>query len=430
MDDFELKDPARLRALDDTGLLAAPPHAAFDRVTRLARRTTGAPMALLSVVGADRQVFVSADGLGGEHAGLRELPLSHSFCQHVVRQRAALVIQDARRHPLVADNASVEDLGVAAYLGVPFRAPGGEVLGALCAIEHAPRPWSLGDLAAVSDLGALAAEEVAAQDRVRTLEDRVHLAEDRRADRDALAQLAFFHSSSPLALVSGPALRVELVNAAFAALVGAPSFELLGGPLADLVQGGGADRLGRRALVAPSSGDALLRTTGGALRDVRFSTRPAVLDGRACALVTVEDTSELRRVEGRLHDREALLSLAVDAARFGVWSTDLQTGATFWDARCREIFGVGPDAPASVEVGRSLLHPDDREGAAAAFEAALASADGRYRVEKRLLLPDGSVRHVFAVGQVVRGADGAPTQILGLAAETAAPPTGGRGGTA
>ena len=417
MDRFKPKDLSRLGVVLDTDLFASLPDAAFDRLTRLARRLTGAPVALITVVDTDRQVFLSTDGLDGDAAGLRETPLTHSFCQHVVRREAALVVQDSVHHPLVRGNPAIEDLGVAAYLGVPFRGPDGQVLGALCAIEHEPRLWSIDDLAALSDLGVLAAEELASRNRLLTLVERLNLAAERVEDRDTFAKLTFFQALTPLALVSGETLRVELVNEAFAGLMASPAAALLGEPFRDFVVEGGVDALERRALSAAAESDVVLRTAGGAVRDVRLSSRPVVLDGRPCALVTVEDTTDLHRMEHRLHDRETLLSLAVDAARFGVWSTNLQTGAAFWDERAREIFGVGPNAPASTDAGRELIHPDDRARVAAAFEAALADPDGRYRVEKRLQLPDGSVRRVLAVGEIVRDADGTPVQLLGLAAD-------------
>jgi len=52
----------------------------------------------------------------------------------VVIDEAPFVVVDARTDPLLADNPVVTEDGVVAYLGVPLRAPDGEVLGALCAV--------------------------------------------------------------------------------------------------------------------------------------------------------------------------------------------------------------------------------------------------------------------------------------------------------
>ena len=119
----------------------------------------------------------------------------------------------------------------------------------------------------------------------------------------------------------------------------------------------------------------------------------------------------------RLSEREPWLALAVESAQLGLWSTDLRTGATYWDARCRELYGVAPDATASVEVARSRVHPDDRAGADAEFARALDDPDGHYCCEKRVQGADGRYRWVRNVGRVHRGADGEPERILGLATD-------------
>src|SRR6266508_3541157 len=94
-----LSDPHRLRALEATALLDSPAENAFDRLTALASRVLDVPVALVSLVTPDRQFFKSQRGLPSPYAERRETPLSHSFCQHVVREAAALVVDDAREDP-------------------------------------------------------------------------------------------------------------------------------------------------------------------------------------------------------------------------------------------------------------------------------------------------------------------------------------------
>ena len=147
-----LRDETRLAALWRVGLLDTAPEEVFDRLTRLARRLLGAPVALVSLVDADRQFFKSALGLPEPWATKRETPLSHSFCQHVVATGAPLRVEDAREHPLVCDNLAVPELGVVAYLGMPLATADGQVLGSLCAIDTEPRSWTAEDAAALRDL--------------------------------------------------------------------------------------------------------------------------------------------------------------------------------------------------------------------------------------------------------------------------------------
>ena len=156
-----LQDPARLAALDATGLLDSAPENPFDRVTNLVRRLLGVPVSLVSLVDDRRQFFKSAQGLDEPLATVRETPLSHSFCQHVVTRGEALVVEDARSHPIVSTNCAVAELGVMAYLGVPLTTPAGHVLGSLCAVDFAARRWSDDDIKSMRDLADIVMCEIA-----------------------------------------------------------------------------------------------------------------------------------------------------------------------------------------------------------------------------------------------------------------------------
>ncbi|MBE2318127.1 sensor domain-containing diguanylate cyclase [Solirubrobacter sp. CPCC 204708] len=149
-------DPRRLAALAETGLLDGSSVAAFDRVTRLVAEVLQVPVALFTLVSDDRQVFKSSVGVGH----VRETPLSHSFCKHVVESGAPLEVVDARVHPKVRDNPAVEELGVVAYLGMPLTTSSGERIGALCAIDHEPRQWTGRDNGVLEDLAGAAMAEV------------------------------------------------------------------------------------------------------------------------------------------------------------------------------------------------------------------------------------------------------------------------------
>jgi two-component sensor histidine kinase len=120
-----------------------------------------APIALVSLVDADRQFFMSSTGLPEPLATTRQTPLSHSFCQHVVTSRAPLIVEDARTHPVVCSNPAVLEFGVAAYLGVPLATPAGHVLGSLCAIDTKVRTWSPADIAIMKDMAAIVMREMA-----------------------------------------------------------------------------------------------------------------------------------------------------------------------------------------------------------------------------------------------------------------------------
>lgn len=71
-----------------------------------------------------------------------------------------LIITDSVQHALVCDNLAVEQLGVAAYLGVPLVHEA-HVLGSFCVIDDKPRGWTKSDLASLKQFASLAASELA-----------------------------------------------------------------------------------------------------------------------------------------------------------------------------------------------------------------------------------------------------------------------------
>jgi GAF domain-containing protein len=96
-----LTRPDRLAALRQTALFDTPPEEGFDRLTRMAARLLGASTSLISLVAEDRQFFKSAIGLPEPWATRRTAPLSFSFCSQVVASGEPLVLEDARKHPLL-----------------------------------------------------------------------------------------------------------------------------------------------------------------------------------------------------------------------------------------------------------------------------------------------------------------------------------------
>lgn len=148
--------------LEELRLVDAEPLPAFDALTRLAIRLLDVPVALISIVQEeeDRQFFASQQGLQEPWASRRQTPLSHSFCQHVKRRNEPLVVPDARQHELVCNNPAIQELDVAAYLGVPIADAAGAPIGALCVIDTDERDWTESDLDVLNDLARCANDEI------------------------------------------------------------------------------------------------------------------------------------------------------------------------------------------------------------------------------------------------------------------------------
>ncbi len=178
---YLLAEPGRLTALTRTGLDAIADET-FDRFAAMVRTVLNVPVALVSLVGTDRQFFPGACGLSDPWAQQRQTPLSHSFCRHVVASAEPLVVADARTDERVRGNLAIEDLRVVGYAGMPLTDADGHVLGSLCAIDHRPRHWTDTELVLLADLAAACSDSLRlriAADHARRDHDRARSAYDR-----------------------------------------------------------------------------------------------------------------------------------------------------------------------------------------------------------------------------------------------------------
>jgi diguanylate cyclase (GGDEF)-like protein len=149
---------ARLATLRVLQVLDTDPEERFDRLTRMARRLFEVPIALASLVDADRQWFKSAQGLD-----VPETPRNVSFCGHAILSDDILLIPDTHADPRFVDNPLVTGAPhIRFYAGCPVRAPSGHRLGTLCLIDRVPRGFDADDQATLRDLAFMVEQQFAA----------------------------------------------------------------------------------------------------------------------------------------------------------------------------------------------------------------------------------------------------------------------------
>jgi PAS domain S-box-containing protein len=113
-------------------------------------------------------------------------------------------------------------------------------------------------------------------------------------------------------------------------------------------------------------------------------------------------TAELVHANTALSESERWLRVATEAAALGTWEYDNDTGSGRWSDRVRTLLGVGADEGASLDVMLGRVHPDDRSTVLAAVERSTDPAgDGRYAVEFRVVLADGTVNWLEESGETV-----------------------------
>lgn len=150
-------EAARLAAVDASGLLDTPPETVFDRLTWLATQVTECPIALITMLGEQRQWFKSRIGVG-----FTETPRSWAFCNHAILQDGPFMVEDAQQDPRFADNPLVTgETHIRFYSGITLRDAGGQPLGTLCVLDREPRRLRDRELKALAELAAIASEELA-----------------------------------------------------------------------------------------------------------------------------------------------------------------------------------------------------------------------------------------------------------------------------
>lgn len=108
------------------------------------------------------------------------------------------------------------------------------------------------------------------------------------------------------------------------------------------------------------------------------------------------------------------LNSAQAVAHLGNWEWDIKGGTLWWSNEIYRIFGLPPQQfEPTYEAFLDHIHPDDRMMVVEAVDYSLKRSD-KYRVEHRILRPDGTLRHVIEEGDTERDDLGNPIRMVGI----------------
>jgi PAS domain S-box-containing protein len=132
--------------------------------------------------------------------------------------------------------------------------------------------------------------------------------------------------------------------------------------------------------------------------------------------------------ESRTAERH--FQLAQEAGGIGTWEWPLDVGLPLWSSpmlwsgQMFRNLGLPPEAaadggvaPVSPERLLDAAHPEDRARVASLL-AEFAARAGNMRIEYRIVCPDGAVRWLVLLGEVLPGADGKPAVMLGISIDS------------
>ena len=125
------------------------------------------------------------------------------------------------------------------------------------------------------------------------------------------------------------------------------------------------------------------------------------------------DTLWAAQLSDALRESEARMTLAAEAAGFGVWMWNVETNRVWGSERALRLFEFPLNADVSFDQVIQRVHPDDRERVAATRDRAIQTR-GNYATEYRILLADGGQRWIASRGRFYLSGDGKPARMIGV----------------
>jgi len=178
----------------------------------------------------------------------------------------------------------------------------------------------------------------------------------------------------------------------------------------------------RKIMVSGQSGEieARLRRFDGVYRWFLFRATPS-LDEKGKVVKwygTNTDIEERKRAEQALRRSEAYLAEAQRLTHTASWAYNPATQkALYWSDEMFRICGFDPQqGPPTSEAFLDRVHPEDRESVAGTMRNA-AREKTEYRVEHRIIHPNGAIKHAQAIGHPVLDRSGNVVEFVGSAVD-------------
>ena len=378
----------RLAILGECRLLDTPAEPDFDDLTALAAQVCNAPIALISLIDADRQWFKSKVGLS-----LAEAPRDIAVCAYAILSDNPLVIPDTTQDVRTQDNPLVVgEPHVRFYAGIPLKVEN-SLIGTLCVVDFKPRSLTADQLAALQRIARRVTSHI---------EMRREAALQRRT-ADALARTRLRFSRAAVALFfAGMAVTVLSTVLTF------PSAHAAAGAW-------------RPAIIVAVTGTLRATVLGlfvwyfGRSRTRALAAAEAMTADLQDANARAEQvTSELRTQSIAIQNQRERLELALSTGGLGTWEWNIVTGAFTFDARWAAIFGED-SLPADTNDLIERIHPDDLPATKTALYDHFEGRRQIFDSLRRHRHNDGSWRWTHVRGIVVaRDENGSPLRMVGI----------------
>lgn len=372
-------------------------------LVRCAAQLTGAPMAMISLVGEHRAWACAAHGEVPD-----TLPHSQAFCAHAILQDGLFEIPDTlldarfADHPLVSAGPRLRF-----YAGQPLRVDG-LPMGTLCVLDQRPHRLSAADRVTLAELGAAATELLQSRRRLReAIGERERLLDFARAAGDWMWETNADH-------------RLVWASDTYEAITGVPTATRIGHSIAELPlldAHGQPEECGRRFHAVLDQHRPFARVLVGldTMRGPLAISRSAVpvfdAQGRFAGYRgTGRDVSAVLAVEAEARRNAATLhrlAAQVPGALFTfVTEANGQQHYTFVGEGVRALCGLSvAQLLDDASLFWQLVHPDDLD----ALQHTIADHSARLipcHTAYRLRRTDGELRWLETSAAPTRQADG------------------------
>jgi diguanylate cyclase (GGDEF)-like protein/PAS domain S-box-containing protein len=331
-----LDDDNRLRLLNEFEL--GHGDELLDTIAAVAARACGTPMAAISLLGRDDQMFVGSIGLDIDRTDRQS-----SFCaEAMLTPGTALLVPDTHQDPRFVANALVVGAPhIRAYAGVPLLAAERVPLGAVCVLSDRPQELSGAQVETLRALGLVTERLLHARRTAQHLRESLAEVAALRAAEQASreeSRTAFDHATTGMNLADQQGRYVR-VNRAFAAMLGHHPDDLVGLSFREITAEDDVDT------DIASINELVTGHLPATLREKRYRHRdgrliPALVstslirpdvNGTWQLLSVVESLAERRAAEERLLE----LHSAVD----GIISIDENSRVVAWNLGAERLLG-------------------------------------------------------------------------------------------
>jgi PAS domain S-box-containing protein len=400
-----INEAARLKLLHDLGILDTPREQSFDDIAHLAMNICAVPIAVVTMIDAERQWFKSCVGLEGS-----ETSRDVAFCAHaLLHPNELLIVEDALQDIRFADNPAVTgEPHIRFYAGAPLELEPGLALGTLCVVDYVPRQLTRMQLDSLHLLARQVVQLIQLHQRSEQL-------------RTQAERFQMLTNSAPILIGQMDCeLRYVFCNHKYQKWFGHDPLSMIGKTPAQIF---GSEYL-------PKYEQELLRCLGGERvnyqqlvgeRYFDINYVPIIQNGQINGLFTLATDITQQKLQQRALEKEREnLAAVIRGANVGTWHWNVQTGTVIINERWADMLGyrVQELEPVSIQTWLDLAHPEDLLESNRLLELHFNSKLDYYDCKVRMRHRDGFWVWIHSRGQVAsRTAEGKPEWMSGTHAD-------------